>query len=308
MFVTRSQRERVIADWKSEREKRAGISIAHKLDVKTENKTYNWGGKDYALNLIHPLGKANHLPTIFDIHSGGFARGTHVTDIPMDEYLARQGLTVVNIEYPQPEVASYRDTLLAIVAAMREAMKSEWVDRNYLFDMGISAGASYALVVACLSSDAQQAEEFLGQALSDLHFQGIILNHPVVYLTQFYKGLKPAERSVLKKFMFPRKDSLYRLVKDPSGLLHSVQDKLPPIRIIASQGDIKYFYQSQQLIAYLTNQDFKIASQVLSDENLDHLFNVKDYENLNSFIVNNTTANFVLTNSRLRRVEDVSNS
>lgn len=121
------------------------------------------GDKYHLLDLYIPKGEGN-LPTIINIHGGGWVYGEKVNEYAFHgSRLATQGFVVVNPNYrlapKHPHPAQLED-IFAVLNWVSENAEKYRIDINNVFFEGDSAGAQLAALTACIITNPTLAKEY----------------------------------------------------------------------------------------------------------------------------------------------------
>ena len=295
-MVILSKRAEIFARWQGERQRRMQASAASLYGASIVEESYTYEDRSYPLSIARPTGATRPLPAVFAIHGGGLAYGCYRSEWPFDLYLASQNLAVVGIEYPQADETDYAGMIKAVIAAARMVLKEATnlgIDPRRTFFLGASAGAAIALAIGCMYGDEDLAKRFLNESISDLNVAGIILNHPTVEIWNLSR-YHPRERGVLRRALFQGCKDWKKAFGLPYQTLAAVGGRLPDARIITSSGDRMYGDMAMDLVNFMTNRQIAVETDIVTDDQLDHMFNITDPDLLRSCTVNNATARFVL--------------
>ncbi len=121
------------------------------------------GDPYHLLDVYAPLGATGKLPTIIDIHGGGWYYGDKELNKIYCLNLAKAGFRVVNISYRLAPYASLKEQIQDICTAINyifdnaEALE---IDVNNLFITGDSAGAHFTGLIVNLQSDEEMQKAF----------------------------------------------------------------------------------------------------------------------------------------------------
>ena len=295
-----STRAAIFQRWQDERQRRMQEEMRTRYGAGITETSYTYEGQTYPLSIARPEGASRPLPAVFAIHGGGLAYGCYRSEWPFNLYLASQNLAVVGVEYPQADETDYAGMVKAVIAAVRTVLNQAddlGIDGAQTFLVGASAGAAIALTIGCLYGDENLAQKLLGESISDLNVAGIILNHPTVELWNLSR-YHPRERGVLRRAVFEGCKDWKKAFALPYTTLAAVGKKLPDVRIITSSGDAMYGDMALDLINFMANHEIEVETDIVTDDQLDHMFNITDPDLLRSCTVNNATARFVLNRTR----------
>ena len=142
------------------------------------NIPYGNNGKWNLLDVYFPNGTSTPLPTIVNIHGGGFVYGTKEIYRRYCMYLAKQGFTVVNFNYRLAPSWKFPTPLLDTNSVMEWIVKyaeAFFMDTDRIFLVGDSAGAQLASQYAAIVTNLGYAN-LLGITVPAVHIRGLCLN------------------------------------------------------------------------------------------------------------------------------------
>lgn len=214
----------------------------------------------HTLNLYRPQGAEAPLPTVVDIHGGGWMYGDRQLNRAYCMYLASRGYAVMGMSYRLvPEV-----TLDGQVQDIFSSL--HWLSRHaaeYSFDLsqvlltGDSAGGHLAGLSACvqLSSPLQHLYQVRPLPFS---FTALAIAHGVCDVYRFRLFIPPLDHLLTREYLNLLLGRPWK--RSPLRGHVSFEDTapglpLPPILVIASQPD-RYYAQSCRLMEYLSSSPF----------------------------------------------------
>lgn len=180
------------------------------------------------MDIYFPAGTTTALPTIVNVHGGGYAYG----DKELYRYycmsLAEHGFTIVNFSYRLAPESRYpaqiEDVNSACIYALNHAEEYH-IDPNHVFMVGDSAGAQLASQYAVILSNPEY-REIMNMDIPSLTLSGLALNCGVY---------DPVDSGM---------DLSYYLEKDLSEygeqlkVLDYITENYPPVYIMSSTGDM----------------------------------------------------------------------
>ena len=243
------------------------------------------GGPMHTLNVYRPSGAAVSLPTVIDIHGGGWMYGDRELNRPYCMALAAQGYAVMGMSYRLLPHVDLKGQVQDIFASLH------WLERHgaeYGFDLsrilltGDSAGGHLAGLTACIQQS-HTLQSLYGVEPLERDITALAIAHGVCDLYHFAFWNPPLDRAVTREyqrlFFGPRwkHSPLYGHASFEDTALGL---KLPPILVIASEAD-RYYRQSQRLISYLEQGPWKhevIRWTRAQGEHLTHVFEVSHWD------------------------------
>lgn len=256
------------------------------------------------LNLYYPENydyeKDGKLPTIIDIHGGGWMYGDKELNQRYCEYLASQGYCVMGMTYtllPKTDLKGMVQDIFASIHWLERHGEIRGFDLSKVLLTGDSAGGHLTSLVICI----QQSEKLqkiyevtpLGfdfsaaaicNGVCELHdiyaFTGGMSKSLDRTMTKMYLG-KDGNRAPWKKYM-----SFSQVVSEV--------EKLPPIMVISSETD-PFFEQTQWLLKNLNQHDCEFETLIWKKEDgahLGHVFQVAHWEWVESKATNNKMLDF----------------
>ena len=148
-------------------------------DIKRRvNISYGKHGKWNLLDVYYPKGTDRPLPTIVNIHGGGYVYGTKNLYQHYSMNLAQRGFTVINFNYrlvpkiafPEPVIET-NEVLKWICSHAGEY----YIDLNNIFFVGDSAGAQIASQYAAIVTNPEYARLF-ELAVPSFNLRAVALN------------------------------------------------------------------------------------------------------------------------------------
>ncbi len=119
--------------------------------------------KHHRLDVYSPIGAIGLMPTIIDIHGGGWYYGDKDLNKIYCLNLAERGMRVVNISYRLTPEVGFIDQIKDIFCALNyiyDNAERYGIDKNNLFLTGDSAGAHLASMVANILEDPASQKAF----------------------------------------------------------------------------------------------------------------------------------------------------
>ncbi|MCQ2463130.1 MAG: alpha/beta hydrolase [Clostridia bacterium] len=239
------------------------------------NIAYTGDGNTYhLLDFYCPESNDGKLPVIIDVHGGGWMYGDKELNKIYCEYLAARGFAVFNISYrlvPETDVKGQLSDVSLALKWIKENLSSFPVDESKIMLTGDSAGGFLAAFTSVISAS-EKLRDIFGTADHGLKFSCVTLTSPVAYMNEngamgFYTRKMWGEGGFLKsgsKFM--NIDELLEYT-----------DKLPPMLLVTSSGDILALKQTRRLYRELYLKGVKteiLDMPKFEGKNLPHVFGV----------------------------------
>ncbi|EOL44549.1 alpha/beta hydrolase [Enterococcus caccae] len=155
----------------------AGLTEPDTLEM-FKNLSYGPYGIENTFDIYYPKGTDKCLPTIINIHGGGFFYGDKELYRFYTMYLATQGFAVVNFNYrlaPDHHYPAPLEDTNALINWLIEHGRSYYIDLDRLFLVGDSAGGQLVEQYATLTSNSAYAQKFSFE-IAAVQFKAIALN------------------------------------------------------------------------------------------------------------------------------------
>lgn len=159
---------------------------------KIRNISYGNEGKWNLMDVYYPKGTEGKLPTIVNVHGGGYVYGTKEESRFYCMDLATRGFTVVNFSYRLAPKAKFPSPLAETNEVMKKIAKNPeyfHIDLGNLFMTGDSAGAQIASQYCALLTSPDYAKLF-GFDMAEVKIKAAAFNCGMY--RDFYK-LKPVQ-------------------------------------------------------------------------------------------------------------------
>ena len=275
--------------WRENRRRDAARLAAQPVPEEVEEERgvpYLPGGHPmHTLNLYRPRGAGGILPTVVDIHGGGWMYGDRELNRPYCMALAAQGYAVMGMSYrllPQVGLGEQVQDIFASLHWLEEHGQAYGVDLSRLLLTGDSAGGHLAGLVTCIQkSPALQA--LYGVEPLKYDPTALAIAHGVCDVYRFAFLRPPLDQAVTReyqKMFFGPRWKLSPLYGHASFEDTAPGLDLPPILVIASEPD-RYFRQSRRLIDYLDASPWEhetILWKREQGERLTHVFEVSHWD------------------------------
>ena len=169
-------------------------TMAERVDIAYVND----GDKYHMLDVYSPLNCEGPLPTIIDVHGGGWYYGDKELNKIYCLNLVERGFKVVNISYRLTPKASLKDQVIDVATAINyiyDNASELGIDLNNLFLTGDSAGGHLASLMVNLSVDEDMQNAF-GINLKTF-FNAVCYTCPALYTS------KLATMPIVKTYFYP---------------------------------------------------------------------------------------------------------
>lgn len=216
-----------ISDYKRDKK----ISIPEKV-TQCRNISYGKFGKHNLLDVYYPEATFTPLPTIVNIHGGGYVYGSKEIYRRYCMYLAQQGFAVVNFNYRLAPRWKFPTPLLDTNTVMQwicENASTYYLDPKNIIIVGDSAGAQLTSQYSAIATNANYASHF-GITAPSIKIRAIGLNCGMYDLIQV-SGKTPS--GVIKDYCGSRVN-----ISDPRmDVLGAISTNYPPAFITTSCHD-----------------------------------------------------------------------
>ncbi len=257
------------------------------------------GRKDHLLDIFYPSNTVDVLPTIIDIHGGGWVYGNKELNEYYCMLLAQFGFAVVNINYTLVPNTNLYGQIRDVFAAVHWVINN---GGNYLCDVrnlfitGDSAGGQLALLANAVNNNNGFLDDFGVNSFS-YGIRALGLTCPVPFLKQMFDSRDVLQKEQMKLLLRgkPGQSFLWNYA-DPRNYLS--QSKLPPIYLLTTKGDGKYHVQSEELRNVLSalGSDFEYMEWASCENKaLGHVFNVLYPEEVDGYQANKKMAEYFRT-------------
>lgn len=160
----------------------------------------NSGEKHHLLDVYYSTNDDGILPTVIDIHGGGWYYGDKDLNKIYCLNLAERGFKVVNVSYRLTPFVSLKEQVQDVVKAINFAYdnaKTYGIDTNNLFLTGDSAGGHLASLIINLSKDEEMQKAF--EVALKPTFKAVCYTCPALYVSKL--ATKPVVKSYFKPLL-----------------------------------------------------------------------------------------------------------
>lgn len=246
------------------------------------------GDRMHLLDVYYPEGTEGQLPTIVNIHGGGWMHGDKDLSKNYGLYLASQGFAVVNLSYRLLPHTDLRGQVQDIFAALH------WVagngaghhcDTNRLYVCGDSAGGHLTGLTTCVQLS-RELQDIYGVQPAELEIRAIGISHGLCELDDFKRisealGAGQAIYTEMFKMFFGRKPERAAWYGKASFTETAEGLDLPPVMLISSERDPLHVNHSLVLEQYLREKNVPCQTKFWTreqGEHLGHVFHVSNHD------------------------------
>lgn len=259
----------------------------------------NDGHPMHTLNLYRPQAASTPLPTVVDVHGGGWMYGDRQLNRSYCMYLASRGYAVMGMSYrllPQTDLRGQVQDLFASLHWLSRYGEDHGFDLSRVLLAGDSAGGHLAALTACILQS-PRLQALYGVQPPPLRPSALAILHGVCDIYHFGILTGAVERRVEREYLNMLLGRPWR--RSPLNGNASFEDTapglaLPPILVISSQSD-RYYGQSRRLLDYLAAHSIPHQSIHWSSQqgaHLRHVFEVSFWDWPESRETNDKTLEF----------------
>lgn len=256
------------------------------------------------LNLYYPESynyeKDGKLPTIIDIHGGGWMHGDKELNQRYCEYLASQGYCVMGMTYtllPNTDLQGMVQDVFASIHWLERYGEIRGFDLSKVLLTGDSAGGHLTSLAICIQNS-KKLQQIYGVTPLKFDFSAAAICNGVCELHDIYSftgGLsKSIDKEMNKMYLGKRgKNAPWKNYMSFSQVVTEAE-KLPPIFVISSETD-PFYEQTKWLIENLKKYNCEFETMIWRKEDgvhLGHVFQVAHWEWIESKITNQKMLEF----------------
>lgn len=257
------------------------------------------GNKMHLMNLYYPKGTTGTLPTILNIHGGGWMYGEKDLNKFSCMFLASLGFTVIGISYrllPETNLQGQVQDIFASLHWLEKHGEKHHCDPNCLFITGDSAGGHLAGLTVCTQMDSE-LQKIYDVTPVGINIKAIAISHGALNAT--YDGvaegiLGKLVNKEVSRMMYGKKPK-YAAWYGKASFAETVNGlALPPIMFVSSEIDTLY-PQTQIAEQYLRSRNIPYTIKLWKKEQgsqLGHVFHVTHPEWPESKETNTAIAEF----------------
>lgn len=245
-----------------------------------------------SFNLYYQKELNDKLPTLINIHGGGWSIGNKDTNQLYNSYFSKD-FNVISLDYPNSESKSLKNTLDYIDFFVDYLVyNSELnINKSNIFLSGDSSGGQIIFMLVSIYENPLLLKKFNYKYKK---IKGLLLNHSVPYLSYISDQIDSPFKKILQKYIFNmliKKDKDYFNKVDPNVLLNHA---FPPMVIISSSGDEAFYFQSKRLADDLKERNINYLFLDIKDSSKKHVFNVINPSDKASIMVNDEAIKYLL--------------
>ncbi|VDG23379.1 alpha/beta hydrolase [Lactiplantibacillus mudanjiangensis] len=246
-------------EWHDNDAKRDANLPTHFPEVQRfDNLSYGPAGVANQLDVYLPTGTTEPIPTVINIHGGGFVYGDKELYQHYCLWWAQNGFAVVNFNYRLAPETIFPGALLdtaAVLTWVKQQAATYHFDLNNLFVTGDSAGGTLTEQALALTTNADY-RDLLGVTDPGIHFKGAALNCGLYFLDR--PGALDDGSIVGLAYFTPSARKEYAAAIRTEDYLSSA---IPPLYVMTANQD------------FLHDEGIRF-DQFLIDHQLPHTFNV----------------------------------
>ena len=226
-------------------------------------------GLQNTLDIYYLKNTANKLPTIINVHGGGYVYGSTKQYRYYCMSLAQKGFTVVNVNYRLAPAFRFPTPLLDLNKAMNWLCNHAvgyYIDLDRIVMIGDSAGAQIVSQYAAICCNHAYSES-MGLSLPKFHIRALglhcgfydLLNLKSLILQRFIKDYLPQH--------------LTDEIKEQLNVLSKIRKNYPPCFIMTAPGDYLKSY-SLSFAGFLTSVGIENCCKVYGNFKTGHVFHL----------------------------------
>lgn len=192
------------------------------------------------LDVYCPKGTTSALPTIINVHGGGWFYGDKQLYSHYCMRLAQRGFTVVNFSYrlaPEYKYPAPLEDTCSVLAWVKEHAAQYYIDLNNLFMLGDSAGGQLCLQTMLLASNPAYRKLFAFGVPEGMRFNACALNCGC-YFIPISRLLKPKRMGAIFEAYFPED---YLPIVPQLKVKRYITKDFPPAFVMTAQNDYLKF-------------------------------------------------------------------
>ncbi len=241
--------------------------------TRCDNIAYADGGKYNLLDVYYPKKTDKKLPTIVNIHGGGWVYGTKETYQFYCMELAGYGFTVVNFSYrlaPKAKFPAQLEDVNSVLHWVYGNQDEYFMDYDNIVLIGDSAGAHLTSLYSAFLTDEKYRANFGFEPPENLSIRAIVLNCGVSSIKSKAEGGNP--NRLIKDLMGKEGYKNNLNLVDPSRL---VNGNFPPTYLMSATGDF-LLKEHEPMKQNLLSHGVECETKVYGSENkkLMHVFHL----------------------------------
>ncbi|MEI5993627.1 alpha/beta hydrolase [Candidatus Enterococcus mansonii] len=235
-----------------------------------KNLSYGSYGTENTFDIYYPKGTTHCLPTIINIHGGGFFYGDKELYRFYTMYLATQGFTVVNFNYrlaPDHHYPAPLEDTNALMHWLIEHGKNYYVNLDQLFLVGDSAGAQLVEQYATMTSNPVYAQKFPFE-IAPIHFKAVAMNCGAYFIGQ--------SDPINQDFPFYFGETISSTLESQFPIESYITEAFPPAFITTATHDFLKDL-AQPLVDLLQSKNVETTYRLYANQDntrLEHVFHI----------------------------------
>lgn len=248
-----------------------GARYEKQLTYKKDGNAFN------TLSLYYPedydgVGK---LPTVIDVHGGGWMNGTAETNDLYSKYVASQGFAVMTMSYrllPKVNLKQQVQDIFDSIHWLEKFGPTRGFDLSRILITGDSAGGHLASMVAAINTDPELQKVY--DVKPSIHkFTALGINHGVCFTEDFNAAKGYVGQLVTKNMKQMMVKGAPEIRNLTSFSEYSRNAKLPPVILIGSACDF-YYPQTEKMRSYFESHNIVYTPIINEDKDATHLVHV----------------------------------
>lgn len=222
------------------------------------------------LDVYYPIGTSKKLPTILNVHGGGYVYGDTKLYMFYCMSLAQRGFTVVNFNYGLAPDHQFPTPLNDINIALEWIVENSdeyFMDVNNVFLVGDSAGAQLASQFGVIYSNDEYAKLF-DICVPNVKIRALGLNCGLYDLAYLVPRMDKNDFKI--KDYFTRDYERFGMMLDPLAYLN---ESFPPSYLLTAGNDFLKDH-CKPMADYINSQGSYAEWKIYGDENYYHVFHV----------------------------------
>lgn len=280
--------------WKKVEKEDIKRNVDQNIPSYVKSKEFNnfKNNKQISFNLYYQKDLDNKLPTLINIHGGGWLIGNKDTNKIYNSYFSKD-FNVIALDFPNIQDGSLKNTLDYIDFFLDYLISNDElnINKSNIFLSGDSSGGQIIFMLTSIYENPSLLKKFNYKYKK---IKGLLLNHSVPYLSHVFDKVNSPFKKILQKYTFNmliKKDKDYFNKVNPNELLNHA---FPPIVIISSLGDEAFYFQSKKLADDLKERNINYLFLDIKDSSKKHVFNVKYPNEKASIMVNDESIKYLL--------------
>lgn len=263
---------------KQDQERLAGLPPIAGVRCEKDIAYLNDGNPLHRLNLYFPEDLQERVPTIIDIHGGGWMYGDKDLNRPYCEYLASKGFKVMGMSYRLLPHTDQQGMIQDVFASIHwlEAHSQEYgFDLTNVLLTGDSAGGHLTSMVMCIQQS-EKLQHIFGVKPFGFEITAAAISNGVCEMHDIYAFTGLLCRSIDREMrkMLRGKQGKESPWSDCMNFSQVICEAKPvPLMVISSECD-PFFIQNQMLLETLSHNKWPCLSVIWRKEEGAHLSHV----------------------------------